>query len=128
MPQGTVSFQIKCLMQFGVLSRSAQIVTYGAYFVAVVQTLIGSIMGFFVPRHMIVAGYYGITLAVRVSVHLTALTNVYLCVLKLWTLQCISEGFIPQTHKPTDLCIENYVQSTLVCLILDTQGYCVYYF
>ena len=55
----------------------------------------------------------------------SARTNVYLCVLKLWTLQCISVRFIPETHKPTDLCVTNYIQSTLVCLIFDTQGYFV---
>ena len=61
-------------------------------------------------RDMIMAGYYSLTFllslywkvrgcsdrpGVRLSVRPSGLTNVYLCVLKLWTLQCISMGFIP---------------------------------
>ena len=75
----------------------------------------------FIPRHMIVLLWHHVCCpCVRPSA-----LNVYLCVLKLWTLQYISMGFIPKTHKLTDLCVEHNVQSTLVCLILDTQGYLV---
>ena len=45
--------------------------------------------------HLLVAGCdIGVRFSVRPSVSPYALTNVYLCVLKLWTPQCISMGFI----------------------------------
>ena len=59
----------------------------------------------------------------RPSVRASAETDVYLCVLNHGHLTLISMRFIPYTHKLTDLCVENYLQSTLVCCKIDTQGY-----
>ena len=61
---------------------------------------------------------------ISLSVHPPAGMNVYLSVLKLWTPVYFNELYSLDTQAYRFVC-QNYVQSILVCLIFDTQGYFV---